>query len=72
MTAEELVKKQYPDAIVDDTGHWIFIRNQQTVTERCPHCKQEWEHKVLDYSVTLGYGSTESVAWENSAKNLPG
>lgn len=67
---EETVRKLYPNAFVDDDGEWVRIRNQKTVTEPCPHCKQSWTHMVTDYSDTLGAGNSEAAAWKDAAKTV--
>ena len=68
--AEELVKQKYPDAFVEDNGQWVYIMTLKTVIERCPTCKRDWTHKVVDHMNTLGSGGSESYAWESAAKSL--
>ena len=68
---EELVKRTYPTAYVDDDKDWIYIRYKETVTEKCPHCNREgWTHEREAVSGSLGSGGTISSAWEDAARSL--
>lgn len=70
LSPRELVLQRYPNAFVDDDGEWVRIENMKTVSENCPHCRQEWTHKVVDLLGTLGAGNCAENAWKNAAKRL--
>ena len=73
LTLEELVKQKFPDAFVEDDGQWVYIMNKKTVTEPCPHCGQDWTHKVIDFGLlggSLGSGNCAENAWKNTAESL--
>ena len=71
LSAEQLVKQKHPTAFVDDDGERVAILIKKTVTERCPHCDQDWTHQVTNLMVgSIGRGGTDEYAWQNAAKNL--
>jgi hypothetical protein len=66
---KELVLQKYPDAFLEDTGEWVYIRTK-IIKDTCPTCKQPWIHKVTDHMNTLGSGGDSEYAWESAAKSL--
>lgn len=69
-TPRELVQQKFPDAFVRDDGEWVYIKNLETITEKCPTCGQDWTHKVTYCRNNLGSAGNESSAWESAARNL--
>ena len=70
MDAQRSVKEEFPNAVVDDDGSWVYIRDGKVVTEQCPHCRQDWTHTVINFEQTLGSGNCEAAAWEDAAQRL--
>lgn len=69
-TAQELVRRKYPSAFVEDTGDWVYIRLRETITEKCSRCGQDWTHEVVVPLRYLGSGGSEGAAWKDALKRL--
>ncbi len=69
-TPKELVILKHPTAYSYDDGVAVYIRTLKTVTDKCPHCVQNWTHQVVDYRRTLGSGVNATDAWRNAAQRL--
>jgi hypothetical protein len=59
--AEELVKRQFPNAYVDDDGEWVYIRPGTQEKRPCSECNIE--RTTTSTLGAIGSGGTASAAW---------
>lgn len=69
VSAEELVKHQYPGAMAHKSGHQWYIHFRVPCVRHCPECQRRELSEELSLNI-LGSGPTISSAWESAAKKL--
>ena len=71
LTPRELVLQKYPTARVEDDGQSVDIIFTEKITDKCPHCGQDWTHyKFNPLKNPIGRAGNEHAAWDDAAKSL--
>lgn len=70
ITVEQEVRKEFPNAFIHDDGEKVYLYSGALEEYQCPHCKHVSMRKSYSNQHIIGWGGSNSAAYEKALNTV--